>query len=473
MRAPFGSRTPQHPNGPFTQPNSPAYERRPGFFGELNGEGRPRTPERRPEPHFPPPFARPRQGMSPTSSGLQGPLHEHGAQGASKFVHPQTSPTDSSLPPRPYSQPTGPGFLAQEQRYRPPAHDPLPPPQSSASGMLGSRPRELTTNGQLRDQFDRLERTQRDRAMSDADARKNGSLLFQPFAKPVSEQVHNGNPGPPPPDGPFMQRPEYQPRVSKADGPRPHEYAKPFETTRYPRSPPLSHNDRMPGHHGFGPVYTSAFMPGAPAGVGRPPDRPEYGSFASTSSNADGMHNGGMGGRRTPIVDGQLRGSIEDSNAHHRSFLSGLDQDRLRRQDRGSPLPQAVHGAQSQPAGLHRDPGIKSEFGRMFSGLGSGVGSTPVPSASFAPPSSIPRSPLADHMEVDKVRRATPDVRRPSATLGRGGRKGNKRVHDDDIRMGSESGDGRATPVGSGRGGKRSKYALPSHHHHHHPPTLQ
>ncbi|KAI4195728.1 MAG: hypothetical protein LQ348_002414 [Seirophora lacunosa] len=46
------------------------------------------------------------------------------------------------------------------------------------------------------------------------------------------------------------------------------------------------------------------------------------------------------------------------------------------RRGRVSPLPQAVQGAQGRNSGPASDPGIKNEFGRMFSGIGSGVGST-------------------------------------------------------------------------------------------------
>jgi hypothetical protein len=45
-----------------------------------------------------------------------------------------------------------------------------------------------------------------------------------------------------------------------------------------------------------------------------------------------------------------------------------------RRGGRSSPLPQAVQGAQPQVSGPAGEPGIRSEFGKMFSGIGSGVG---------------------------------------------------------------------------------------------------
>lgn len=42
--------------------------------------------------------------------------------------------------------------------------------------------------------------------------------------------------------------------------------------------------------------------------------------------------------------------------------------------ERVSPIPQAVLGAQTQAEGPGGEPSIKNEFGRMFSGIGSGVG---------------------------------------------------------------------------------------------------
>ncbi|KAJ4331646.1 hypothetical protein N0V87_008985 [Didymella glomerata] len=53
---------------------------------------------------------------------------------------------------------------------------------------------------------------------------------------------------------------------------------------------------------------------------------------------------------------------------HSKSHI-GLGLEESRRTGRASPLPQAVQGAQAPPFMTGKDPGIKSEFGRMFSGL--------------------------------------------------------------------------------------------------------
>lgn len=49
-------------------------------------------------------------------------------------------------------------------------------------------------------------------------------------------------------------------------------------------------------------------------------------------------------------------------------------QSETNRGGRRSPLPQAVQGAQGQMSGPGSEPGIKNEFGKMFGGIGSGVG---------------------------------------------------------------------------------------------------
>ena len=164
-----------------------------------------------------------------------------------------------------------------------------------------------------------------------------------------------------------------------------------------------------------------------------------------------------------------VKGSEEGQHQQQqqRSLLN-VGTDSLKRGGRVSPLPQAVQGAQSQMSGPAGEPGIKSEFGRMFSGIGSGVGSamaiagmvrsgTPTPSG----PSPVkrdhrpPRSPFKGGDEKAAVR--IPRV------ASRGGRKGRK-IKEEENKLDSESGDGRGTPqTTSARGGKRTRHG---HHHH-------
>lgn len=131
-----------------------------------------------------------------------------------------------------------------------------------------------------------------------------------------------------------------------------------------------------------------------------------------------------------------------------RAFL-GVASEMRHKNGRASPLPQAVHGAQPRHTGPGADPGVKSEFGRMFSGLGSGVGSN-TPTAGIATPS-----------------RGSP-VRQADANDDTDSRKARTRLREDN-REDSDSVDGRNTPTASQRGSKRPKtaHAGPHHHHHH------
>jgi len=61
----------------------------------------------------------------------------------------------------------------------------------------------------------------------------------------------------------------------------------------------------------------------------------------------------------------------------------------IHRTGRSSPLPQAVQGAQLKFTGPGRDFSIKNEFGRMFSGLGSGVGGQSTPGGYIAPAQKV------------------------------------------------------------------------------------
>ena len=158
----------------------------------------------------------------------------------------------------------------------------------------------------------------------------------------------------------------------------------------------------------------------------------------------------------------------ESDGSAHRALLN-VSPD-LNRKGRNSPLPQAVQGAQPRHVGPGGDnPGIKMEFGRMFSGLGSGVGTaTPTAGQSVNGNATPSRLSPAPHLEGgDLVRTAVAEIEegRSSARNGsRGGKKGGRRSRDEE-RM--------DTPDGQ-RGSKKSKTAHhhhhvhPHHHHHHH-----
>lgn len=123
------------------------------------------------------------------------------------------------------------------------------------------------------------------------------------------------------------------------------------------------------------------------------------------------------------------------------------------RKGRISPLPQAVQGVQPQQPGPAAEPGIKSEFGRMFSGIGSGVGGLGVssPNTSTVPGGMFTNAALAKRDDTETV---------DSVAETNGKTKGRRRkLKDEDSRDDDSS--GRLTP---GAKAKRSK----GHQHHHH-----
>lgn len=143
----------------------------------------------------------------------------------------------------------------------------------------------------------------------------------------------------------------------------------------------------------------------------------------------------------------------------------------MNRKGRISPLPQAVQGAQGQISGPGGEPGIKSEFGRMFSGIGSGVGSgmgtTGSPGSSGQTPFSNSHQLRRDDLDTVAALETGPESngqKGPQASSRGGGRR--RKLKEEDNKNDDESSTGRRTP--SGRG-KRAKTVAHPHHHHHTP----
>lgn len=156
--------------------------------------------------------------------------------------------------------------------------------------------------------------------------------------------------------------------------------------------------------------------------------------------------------------EGRRKGS--DELLYHRSLLAvGADG---KRGGRASPLPQAVQGAQAPFIGPAGEPAIKNELGRVFSGIGSGVGgvtaatggsgpSTPLGSTPFKRDSLTGRSMNGEGMDDASK------IARPSSATGRRSRKSR-----DEEQMEIEAHDTRG--ILSARNARRSRH---SHHHHH------
>lgn len=132
-----------------------------------------------------------------------------------------------------------------------------------------------------------------------------------------------------------------------------------------------------------------------------------------------------------------------DEISQHRQLL-GLAAESKR--GRYSPVPQAVQGAQAQTPVL--DAGIKSEHGRVFAGLGGGLGSSSGPSSSRPGLAAGPfKASEGDaHLSEENLMK----ISRSSSGVPKRGHK-----YDDELRAESDVGAGKKT----GRGNKRSKYA--------------
>ncbi|KAL8740079.1 MAG: hypothetical protein Q9190_007179, partial [Brigantiaea leucoxantha] len=139
---------------------------------------------------------------------------------------------------------------------------------------------------------------------------------------------------------------------------------------------------------------------------------------------------------------------------------------------RVSPLPQAVQGAQGRNSGPASDPGIKNEFARMFSGIGSGVGSSgPMGSGNSTPFSS---SPKVNHEPERKTPFAAARGDFNELVWQRQGSKTSKRrrvAKDDDSKASGDNGDNPVVIGSSGRVAKRKHGHHHQHHGHHRVPT--
>jgi hypothetical protein len=156
--------------------------------------------------------------------------------------------------------------------------------------------------------------------------------------------------------------------------------------------------------------------------------------------------------------EGRRKGS--DELLHHRNLLAvGVDG---KRGGRASPLPQAVQGAQAPFIGASGEQAINNELGRVFSGIGSGVGgvtagvsgsghSTPLGASPFKRDSFTGRSMNGDGMDE------AAKLARPSSASGLRSRKSR-----DEEQMEIEANDTRG--ILSARNARRSRHA---HHHHH------
>lgn len=151
--------------------------------------------------------------------------------------------------------------------------------------------------------------------------------------------------------------------------------------------------------------------------------------------------------------DQRRKGS--DEIMQHRNLL-GLAADG-KRAGRASPLPQAVQGAQAQFIGPAGEPGIKGELGRVFAGIGSGVGTGGSSSTGSGPSTPMTASPFKRDSTNGQPENAD-DVK--GRGIGLGERK--RSAKDEETSGEGFEQDLRST---SSRGGSRRGRHV--HHHHH------
>lgn len=176
-----------------------------------------------------------------------------------------------------------------------------------------------------------------------------------------------------------------------------------------------------------------------------PPRRPEEGPPPPTIAY-NGAHGPGQ-------YDSPRHRNSDDASAPNgqRNLLAIQE---MNRKGRISPLPQAVQGAQLQQPGPTGEPGIKSEFGRMFAGIGNGVMGVSSPIASAAMP--FTNASLAKREDSENI---TPDSGTEAGGKATKGRR--RKLKDDDGKVDDDS-SGRATPA------NRAKRPKTHQHHHHH-----
>ena len=223
-----------------------------------------------------------------------------------------------------------------------------------------------------------------------------------------------------PPQG--FQQPRYDPRDPREYGPQAQQH-QPQHQPQY--GSPLQERERMQGPQPMHQHQQQQYAPqGAPG-----PYRPNESPRARSNEEAQNMQRG---------------------------VYLGIQQSEINRKGRNSPFPQAVQGAQGPPG----DPGIKSEFGKMFSGIGSGVGSIGGGTASGGSLTPYQAGPRREDLEGVAALDSPTDGLKMARQNSRGGRR--RKLQDDD-KEGDDSSAGRRTPTGRKRPKQAPQLAIGAH----------
>ncbi|CAJ2510650.1 Uu.00g062750.m01.CDS01 [Anthostomella pinea] len=362
-------------------------------------------------------------------------------------------------------------FREMERRERERMHYEDPRFQAERERIDREREREVE-----REMMEMRERARRERTTSDPNRPPAGHhpADFGPQGPPRHPPPYNNRPPDPRDPVAWQQRPGFdQPPRDAYGQPYPAQRPGEFPVTsgapygahpasahqppdRFPTSGPPPHvipasQGGPPPGHPFESPDRLRFTPVHPQHPHGGPHRGRPGEEGPPPPSV--AYNGGPGaaafevGRPRHMDEGPIHGGAPRG-------LLGVQE--INRKGRVSPLPQAVQGAQPLLQGPAGEPGIKSEFGRMFSGIGSGVRgigvSSPVPSGAQIPFSN------ASLVRRDDVEPPAPE---PVVEAPVKAQRKRRKPKDDDGK-GDDDSTGRNTPVGRA---KRTKTL--AHHHHH------
>ncbi|KAJ5925039.1 Histone deacetylation protein Rxt3 [Penicillium verhagenii] len=191
--------------------------------------------------------------------------------------------------------------------------------------------------------------------------------------------------------------------------------------------------------------------------IQQPQPPPRLGSTPNTVAAGAGLLGLAAAGE-----EGRRKGS--DELLQHRNLLAvGVDG---KRGGRASPLPQAVQGAQAPFINPSGEPSIKNELGRVFSGIGSGVGGVTAGASGSGPSTPLTASPFKrDGATARSVNGDGHDNSRNSRPLSASGNRRSRNSNDED-QMELESGGLYKRP--SRRARQKGSYHGLQHNHHHH-----
>ena len=334
------------------------------------------------------------------------------------------------------------------------------------------REREALLQREMRDREQREQHIERERAINE-----RNSTLQQDYAHQLGQRNPQNAYNRPAEsrEQPSWMRPGYEPPPRPAYEPIPEQDREPPRQAANGQGYPAttapqygSHPAYAPSEPRYTPAHTSSSIP--PQHTSNPASQYE----ASIQERQRVAHQQQEHQRQQIMYGGPpqvlpyqsqespTRRALEESQQmqQQRSFL-GVGE--INRKGRVSPLPQAVQGAQGQLSGPAHEPGIKSEFGRMFSGIGSGVSAigapSPVAASAQGMPFSVPGPMRRDDLDQDLPIENGRGIQR---TASRGGRR--RKLKDEDSRD-DESSNGRNTPSGRGKRAKTTHHHHGGHHH--------